>query len=74
MLGGRPDVDVYVVLMDVRMPVLDGLQATRLICSDATLTSTRVLILTTFDVDENVYAALRARASSFLLNDAGRQE
>jgi DNA-binding NarL/FixJ family response regulator len=60
--------------MDVRMPVLDGIEATRLICSDPTLTGTRVLVLTTFDLDEYVYAALRAGASGFLLKDAGPEE
>jgi DNA-binding NarL/FixJ family response regulator len=59
----------HVVLMDIRMPVLDGLQATRLICSDPTLTRTRVLVLTTFDLDQYVYDALRAGASGFLLKD-----
>lgn len=58
-----------VVLMDIRMPVLDGLAATRLICADPDLSSTRVLVLTTFDVDEYVYDALRAGASGFLLKD-----
>jgi DNA-binding NarL/FixJ family response regulator len=66
----RPDV----VLMDIRMPELDGLQATRLICSDPALSSTRVLVLTTFDLDEYVYGALRAGASGFLLKDARPQE
>jgi DNA-binding NarL/FixJ family response regulator len=60
--------------MDIRMPVLDGLEATRLICSDNTLANTRVLVLTTFDLDEYVYAALRAGASGFLLKDAGPKE
>jgi DNA-binding NarL/FixJ family response regulator len=77
---GRAAVDLcrrvfpQVVLMDIRMPVLDGLEATRLICSDPTLEQTRVLVLTTFDLDEYVYAALRAGASGFLLKDAGPTE
>jgi DNA-binding NarL/FixJ family response regulator len=56
--------------MDVRMPVMDGLEATRRITGDALLAATRVLILTTFDVDEYVHQALRAGASGFLLKDA----
>jgi DNA-binding NarL/FixJ family response regulator len=78
--NGREAVDLarrvfpHVVLMDIRMPVLDGIEATRLICSDATLPDTRVLVLTTFDLDEYVYAALRAGASGFLLKDAGPGE
>ena len=63
----RPDV----VLMDVRMPDLDGIAATAEICRDAR-TRSRVLILTTFDLDEYVLAALRAGASGFLLKDAPR--
>jgi DNA-binding NarL/FixJ family response regulator len=57
-----------VVLMDVRMPVLDGLEATRRVLGMADV-ATRVLVLTTFDLDEYVYAALRAGASGFLLKD-----
>ncbi|KUL27307.1 response regulator [Actinoplanes awajinensis] len=60
----RPDV----VLMDVRMPVLDGIEATRTIVAAGS--PARILVLTTFDLDEYVYAALRAGASGFLLKDA----
>jgi DNA-binding NarL/FixJ family response regulator len=63
-----------VVLMDVRMPVLDGLAATRQILSAAGPARPRVLMLTTFDLDEYVYAALRAGASGFLLKDATAAE
>jgi DNA-binding NarL/FixJ family response regulator len=62
----RPDV----VLMDIRMPRLDGLEATRRILAGATAATPRVLMLTTFDLDEYVYEALRAGASGFLLKDA----
>jgi DNA-binding NarL/FixJ family response regulator len=62
----RPDV----LLMDVRMPRLDGIEATRRITADAELAAVRVVILTTFDLDEYVFAALRAGASGFLLKDA----
>jgi DNA-binding NarL/FixJ family response regulator len=64
----------HVVLMDIRMPVLDGLEATRMTCTDPTLTRTRVLVLTTFDLDEYVYNALRAGASGFLLKDTRPSE
>jgi DNA-binding NarL/FixJ family response regulator len=61
-----------VVLMDIRMPNLDGIEATRLIATGAR--PPRILILTTFDLDEFVYEALRAGASGFLLKDAGAAE
>ncbi len=61
----RPDV----VLMDIRMPVLDGLEATRRITSDPHLEGVRVLVLTTFEIDEYVFQALRVGASGFLLKD-----
>jgi DNA-binding NarL/FixJ family response regulator len=63
--SAHPDV----ILMDVRMPVMDGLEATRRITRDEALASTRVVILTTFDLDEYVHEALRAGASGFLLKD-----
>ncbi|MGH2873407.1 MAG: LuxR C-terminal-related transcriptional regulator, partial [Solirubrobacteraceae bacterium] len=59
-----------VVLMDIRMPEMDGIEATRQIVGSPEGGDTRVLILTTFDLDEYVYAALRAGASGFLLKDA----
>ena len=58
-----------VVLMDVRMPRLDGLEATAAITADPALADTRVLVLTTFELDEYVFGALRAGASGFLLKD-----
>jgi DNA-binding NarL/FixJ family response regulator len=58
-----------IVLMDVRMPVQDGIEATRQIKQDDSTAEVKVLILTTFDLDEYVYAALRAGASGFLLKD-----
>ena len=66
----RPDV----VLMDVRMPVMDGLEATRRITSSPVGESVRVLMLTTFDLDEYVFDALRSGASGFLLKDTPPEE
>jgi DNA-binding NarL/FixJ family response regulator len=66
----RPDV----VLMDVRMPHLDGIAATRLLAGPDVAEPVRVLMLTTFDLDEYVYEALRAGASGFLLKDVTRDE
>ncbi|GAA4093087.1 response regulator transcription factor [Nonomuraea soli] len=61
----RPDV----VLMDIRMPELDGLEATQQIVTDSRLDAVKVIILTTFDLDDYVYGALRAGASGFLVKD-----
>jgi RNA polymerase sigma factor (sigma-70 family) len=61
----RPDV----ALMDVRMPRLDGIVATTQVCADPELAGTRIVVITTYEVDEYIYAALRAGASGFLLKD-----
>ncbi|GGQ27824.1 response regulator [Streptomyces mutabilis] len=66
----RPDV----VLLDIRMPGVDGLQAARNIAADARLKDVRVVILTTFDLDDYVYGALRAGATGFLVKDTEPEE
>jgi DNA-binding NarL/FixJ family response regulator len=66
----RPDV----VLMDIRMPVLDGLAATRGITGDAALRDVRVVMLTTFELDEYVFEAIRSGASGFLVKDTEPEE
>ena len=66
----RPDV----LLMDVRMPVLDGIDATRRIAGEEATQAVRVIVLTTFDLDDYVYRALRAGASGFLLKDTSPEQ
>ncbi len=66
----RPDV----VLMDVRMPVMDGIEALRQIAADPELADTRVVVLTTFELDEYVFEALQAGASGFLIKDTDPAE
>lgn len=62
----------HIVLMDIRMPEMDGLAATQAIC--ASTSSTRVIMLTTFDLDEYIYGALRAGASGFLLKNSSPED
>ncbi|WP_188281088.1 response regulator [Streptomyces sp. CBMA29] len=64
------ELDPDVVVMDIRMPVLDGLEATRLLAGAGVAHPVKVLVITTFNLDEYVYEALRAGASGFLLKDA----
>src|SRR4029453_2674963 len=66
----RPDV----VLMDIRMPGMDGLQATRQIVYDPDLNGTKVVVLTTFDEDEHIQEAIRAGAAGYLLKDISPDE
>jgi DNA-binding NarL/FixJ family response regulator len=66
----RPDV----VLMDVRMPLMDGIEATRRIAADPATAASRVVVLTTYDLDEYIFAALRAGASGFLLKDGDPED
>ena len=68
----RTSPDVF--LMDIRMPGMDGLDATRIICGDERLAGVRVVILTTFDLDEYVFEALRIGASGFLVKDTDPAE
>jgi DNA-binding NarL/FixJ family response regulator len=67
-------VEADVVVMDIRMPIMDGVEATRRICSTAGPGGPKVLVLTTFDTDEDAFAALQAGASGFLLKNVPPEE
>ena len=71
-LASARDLAPDVVLMDVRMPMMDGIEATRRLLRDGAADAPKVLVLTTFDLDEYVFAALQAGASGFLLKDTPR--
>jgi DNA-binding NarL/FixJ family response regulator len=72
-LTGSPDCP-DVIVMDIRMPVLDGVEATRRLCADGASAPSRVIVLTTFDTDDEAFAALEAGASGFLLKNAPPEE
>nr|WP_223184954.1 response regulator transcription factor [Streptomyces sp. CBMA152] len=73
-VGGVRELRPDVVLMDIRMPRLDGLAATRLITGDEELAAVKVVMLTTFELDEYVFEAIRAGASGFLVKDTEPEE
>ena len=68
-VGAAREVRPDLVVMDIRMPDLDGIEATRLIAADEDLAGVRILVLTTYDTDEHIVEALRAGASGFLVKD-----
>ncbi|MFJ8009561.1 response regulator [Streptomyces fagopyri] len=73
-IRGAQELKPDVIVMDIRMPLLDGIEATRHLAGPASLSPAKILIVTTFNVDEYVYEALRAGASGFLLKDAAPPE
>lgn len=68
-VAAAKELEPDIVLMDIRMPDLDGIEATRSITSDPDLANTKVIVVTTFELDEYVFGSLRAGASGFLLKD-----